>query len=377
MKPDSPKQHVCHLSVLNPALHPRIFYKWSLSLVKLGHKVSIIAPDEGERPYLRQGVTIHPLPIFKRLSRQRWQVQQEIYAQALACQADVYVLHTPELLGLGLRLKQATEAKLVYDMHEDYAATLRASQAYPPLLRNLLAWWVRRSEQKALPQLDRVVYAEACYQDIMGAKTKSLVLENRFTPRAIKGKPVVIPPRAPYLLFTGTLAREWGVFKAIELWKTWRVEWPDLQLVLAGHTHNQTLLRKIKRALAKAGPATHWTLHGGDQFVPYADIVALIERCHAAVALYTPLTFLREKLPTKFFEALVLQRPLIYTDAPFWRKWGEAQGLGIPLKRYQAGQPLAVKELAEQVASWRPQPQPEAGWQWEAQEGQLAQMMGE
>src|SRR5687768_1730874 len=98
--------HICHLSLLNPAIHSRIFFKMALSQVQAGYRVSIIAQDPARAPYMREGVEIVPLGVFGRLSwRRLWSLgRMRRLAQGLA--ADVYQIHTVELLGLARKLKQ-------------------------------------------------------------------------------------------------------------------------------------------------------------------------------------------------------------------------------------------------------------------------------
>ncbi len=119
------KPHICHLSLLNPLRHPRIYFKHAISERLAGYEVSVIAQGRGEAYEDEHGIHMQPLQVFSRLSAERLSRRQELYQMALELEADIYVLHSPELLGLAKKLKAQTGAKILYDVHEDYRINIR------------------------------------------------------------------------------------------------------------------------------------------------------------------------------------------------------------------------------------------------------------
>lgn len=354
---------LCHISLLNPALHTRIFYKHALSAQKLGYDVSIIAQDKATEPYTLEGIQILPIGPFDRLSLTRWQVQAQILRKALAIQADIYVLHTPELLDLGHKLKTRLGASVMYDVHEDYAFTLQHARHYPAGIRGLMAAWVRRKEQKAIRWLDGVFYAEQLYDNILQARPEQkLVLENTFSPRALQQAPAVEIPAVPYLLYTGTIAEGWGIWEAIKRWEQWNQIEP-MHLVVAGHSQFPGLVRQIGQRVQRNGLSDRFQLIGGTSYVPYPDIVQLIQHCHAGLGLYQLLPHLIGKIPTKFFEFLAANKPLIFTPEPHWNAFNAQHQLGFP-------DTDALHIQQEQIRQWHTDPpvHPPETYLWEAKE---------
>lgn len=343
--------HLAHLTVLNPALHTRIFGKLARSQARLGHRVHIIGQGTAAQPFEKEGIAIYPVAPFGRGLGARLRGWVAIARHVRTTSADIWVLHTPELLWLGLWLKWARGNAVIYDVHEDYAANLRAN-GYAAAAR--IFRWV---ERLAARQLDAVCYAEACYHNMLQvADKKAFILPNAF--EAPAGEPPLPAGlmAGNYWLYTGTLAAAWGVEEAISVWES-TFPLHQMPLVLAGHGQNIPFIQNIEY---KINTNNEIILIGGREYVPHSQIVALIRHCHVALGLYHPLPHLREKIPTKFFECVALGRPLIYPGSPVWRAWGEAHALGVA---WQPG--MAPGQLMDALHTWQP-PSPQNDCFWEA-----------
>lgn len=351
-------QHICHISVLNPALHARIFVRQARSQAALGYRVSVLAQDPAQSSYRLDGVDIHPVEPFHRLSWARWAFARRIRARAAALRADAYVLHSPELLGLGRWLRARLGARILYDVHEDYAATLRAARHYPAGLRQVLAALVRRRERQAARWLAGVSYAEASYGDLLAVGARGILLRNTF---AAPGQETSLSlPTEPYLLYTGTLAEDWGVFETIRLWEKLRSLRP-LGLVIAGYSPDQQLLQRLAAAMQATSSPAAVRLIGGDTYVPYADIVALQGQALALTGLYRPAPYIQDKIPTKFYEALAAGKPLFFTPTPTWDGFDEQHTLGLGWRNQSA------EALWAFLDRWQAKPpvRPPASYAWE------------
>ncbi|MEL6671483.1 MAG: glycosyltransferase [Bacteroidota bacterium] len=319
--------HHCHLSILNPSQHTRIFHKMAKTMAAWGDRVSIIAQDEAAEAYSQDGIRINPLPPFHRLSLSRWKARKKLYQQALALEADVYWLHSPELLGVGKKLQDQLGAKIVYDVHEDYYLTLKMARHYPPLIRDVMANRVRSIEKKAVAWLAALTYAESCYDNMLEVPNeKKWIIRNTFSDQIPE---VDTPlPKQPYFLISGTLAPEWGVMEGIRCWEKLYPHFPS-RLVIAGFASRTTWLQQLRHRIHQSPYAPHIELIGGDTYVPYPRIWQLIQHCDAGLALYQVSPLVQDKIPTKFYSFLAAGRPLLYPETPTWREFGEKWGLGV------------------------------------------------
>lgn len=310
--------HIVHITLLNPALHSRIFYKMAVTQAEAGYQVTVIGRDPATEAYMHQGIRIIPIPSVPRLSRARIALRRQVGALADEAAPDILQVHSPELIREALRLKAKRPGmKLIYDVHEDYAQNIRHGGYYPPVLRDLLAARVRKQEKRFVRECAAVFYAEACFDNILGApEGRHIVVGNKYRCPA-QVNPVNLPEDLPILLHTGTLALNWGVKRAIELWQGVHRHRP-CRLVMAGHGHDEKLIAEIREMAASSGHAEHFHLLGGDEYLPYETMAGLFEKAAFGLALYEPRLNIRERIPTKFYEFMAVRRPVLFTRNLAW-----------------------------------------------------------
>ena len=331
---------ICHMSLLNPAVHSRIFYKEALTQVKAGYSVSIIGQGKESQPYEKDGVKIVPFAPFRWLSMWRLFAPWKILWKAYRVKADMYQVHTPELLPitLVLWLLRLGKCKLVYDVHEDYYLNIRFGGYWPAAIRRGMAWMTRAVERFFARRMDGIVYAEDCFS-IKGAE---------HIPHAYCLNKVVLPENPVEkvevnsghlrLIYTGTIARNWGILDAVELWIKLN-EVRRVELVVAGYAQEVKLLEELHERVETSGLAKLFTLVGGATYVPHQTIVELIQTCSAGVGLYHLRENIKDRIPTKFYEFMGQGRPVLFTSNPRWNALNEQYDFGIPLAPHSWNSP--------------------------------------
>lgn len=352
---------ILHLTVLNPAQHTRIFYKLARSQARLGAKVAVAGQDAAQAPYEEGGVQILPIRPFRRLSWQRLWIQWQAFRLIQQHSPRTIVIHSPELLPLALLCRWKRRVEIWYDVHEDYAMNILHGSHYPGWLRHWLARQVRRLEKRAVQSLRVVTYAEFIYDDMLGAGQKAVVLPNTFSQESLSAADeVTLPLEEPFFLLCGTLAREWGLFEAIDLWEH-LYELQPFPLVIAGHSRQAELLVVLHQRLAASRYRDAILLIGGEEPVPYATIVALIRACFAGFGLYAAAPAILGKIPTKFYEFLALGRPLVYPAEGSWGAFGREHHLG---PAWEAGK--SPEALLAELSAWEPRsPEERMAYCWQ------------
>jgi hypothetical protein len=117
----------------------RIFFKQSLALKELGFEVYLIAND-GKPSETRDGVKIvsSGLSVGSRLRRILFSGKR-IFEIAVSIDADIYMIHDPEMIHVGLALLKRGK-KVLYDAHENFPKQLLEKEWLPRPLRWLLSW---------------------------------------------------------------------------------------------------------------------------------------------------------------------------------------------------------------------------------------------
>ena len=96
---------IVHLTSAHPRYDIRIFLKECCSLATNGFSVSLIVAD-GKGDEQKNGIAIFDVGASKgRLDRMR-NVTSRVFKKAVELDAEIYHLHDPELIPIGLKLKK-------------------------------------------------------------------------------------------------------------------------------------------------------------------------------------------------------------------------------------------------------------------------------
>lgn len=122
---------------------------------KKGFNVSILTND-GQPDDELDGIPIHACtenwPRWKTLVA----AKRQFLAKAIEIDADIYQIHSPELLGTGLALKRRGK-KVVYDAHEDMPRHILEKEWLPSFMRGPIAKSFEQYMLYALAQYDEIV----------------------------------------------------------------------------------------------------------------------------------------------------------------------------------------------------------------------------
>jgi glycosyltransferase involved in cell wall biosynthesis len=365
---------ICHLTVLNPALHSRIFYKEARAQQQTELSVCIVGQVVAKGPFVQEEITIFPLPVASRGLWGRLRLHVQLVAHLLfSIRAQVYQVHTPELLPLALILKWAFRAKVIYDVHEDYYLNIRHGGAYPVWLRRRLANAVRRLECFAVRQIDHTLYAEQCYDNMLAAPAGThTVLPNYFSLPPFAPQPEAQLPNMPVMGYFGTIARNWGILETVALWQAVNLHTP-VYLLIAGVAYEGRLLAEVRARLLAANLPGRFILVGGDSYVAYDTLIDHMQACTFLTGLYHPAPNIKDRIPTKFYEAMALGKPLVFTHNPPWDELNHAHrfGLGIDLNSIAAEAPRIARAMQTGFADCYTQPIPFQAYAWEAVQHRL------
>jgi very-short-patch-repair endonuclease len=117
------------------------------------------------------------------------------------------------------------------------------------------------------------------------------------------------------LLFTGTLAASTGVFNAITLAKSLHKVDPSVKLKIIGYAAQSEVRDRI---INETKDSTFIELTGIDKLVPHEEIVAAIYGADAGIISYPPSHHTLNSHPTKLYEYLCAQLPIMVEDRWPW-----------------------------------------------------------
>jgi len=342
-------KHICHLSLLNPVNHPRIYHKYAKSQLQEGFRLSICGKKTSE--ILESSIQFYTHPDFHRLSVFRLWYNIRLFFKVISLSPNVCFIHTPELLWIACVLSVFSKTKWIYDVHEKYEDNIRYHPGWAKKIRNILAWGVVTWERISVRYfLTAVVYAEKGFQNHLQAQNFFVL------PNGIEVIPVLphIPDLPePYLLVSGNIAENWGSLEALRCFEMYFSKY--YQLVYIGKCPNDQEQEKLTSAIEKSHARKKIKIIGLNTYVPHEEILAWTEKAAFLCCLYANNPAIANRLPTKMMEAWHYQIPIIFTPIPNWCEWNASFSFGLSSDH--------IENLSTQV--FYPQPVPSIHYLWQ------------
>jgi glycosyltransferase involved in cell wall biosynthesis len=302
-------------SVLKPIDDTRMFEKIGRSLAETGgYEVFIVGFPSKNPPKETDSLHFFPLKKFGRLSFGRFIAAFNIFKIVYQVKPKVLIVNTHELLIVGIANRILFGTKVIYDIQENYWRNILQTNAFPKILRPLLASWVRLKEKLTSPLFHWNFLAEKGYEKELGfVGEKYTVIENKVRmSESFKRKPT---PTKTQLLFSGTLAESTGVFEAIQLAKSLHQVEPTIELLIIGFCALPQTLKDIKLAIQDC---SFITLIGGNSLIPHSQIMEAIATSDFGLVAYRLSTHIENSIPTKLYEYLGCQLPILLQDHRPW-----------------------------------------------------------
>jgi glycosyltransferase involved in cell wall biosynthesis len=313
------KRRIVIASVLKPVDDTRMSAKIGCSLTSRGDVHVIGFPSDPTTKF--DGVTLHPIHDhkFKRLSIKRLTAPFSFFKQAYKLRGDDVIICTHELLSAAMLLKLLTGCRIFYDVRENYFRNILFTNAFPAPIRPFLAAYVRLKEYILSPWIDHFFLAEKSYQHEFSFQgSRATVLENKS-----REKTVLTTERKnrkdarTKLLFSGTLSSSTGVDIAVDLATKLHSLDPSIALTIIGYTSKGDEYVRIQRLIAEK---PFIRLVGGNSLVSHDHIVKEIQSSDFGIIAYPPNPSTRDAIPTKLYEYLASQLPILLVDNPVWTK---------------------------------------------------------
>ncbi|ELY54575.1 glycosyltransferase [Natronococcus amylolyticus DSM 10524] len=304
--------HVVHLSSVHYPFDPRIFHKQLQTLSAAGYRTTLLVHHD--ESIVRDGVDVRSVGnVNTRL--ERWRNLPTLFREARAEDADVYHVHDPELLPIGVLLSLTTDARVVYDVHEDYADAIRVREWIPDPVKPVLQRVFPAIQGALTRPLDLVVTADDATRESLASRTSTPVETIRNLPKVagIETDRIDLERSHEHVLaYVGGLDRERGLLNMLQVTARLRERGLDVGLWLLGPFQDKEIEREARRYMEREGIAEHVRLFG---YVDYDEIFSYLSAADIGLLLVDEARFERN-VPTKFFEYLYCGLPVVLTEVP-------------------------------------------------------------
>jgi glycosyltransferase involved in cell wall biosynthesis len=341
-KAASPKGfRIVHLTSAHGPFDVRIFHKECRSLARAGYDVVEIGNFDFNGTV--DGVTVRGMGRTVGRLRRSTLSLISIAREAWRVAGDLYHLHDPELLVIGLFLRMAGKT-VIYDIHEDLPRTMLFKEYLPQLIRKPLMWLAEVTEHGVARLMTGLIPATPAlaerfrpFHDNMIVVNNYVILED-FEPQECAEENAV-PPAVTYC---GGMSTERGIIEMLKAMGCLS-ETLGVKLELAGHFY----VEEQQRDLMNRPEWRHVLWHGE---LGRADLARLLKRVQVGLVVLHPHPAYLTSQPIKLFEYMAAGIPVIASDFPLWRNIVEKAGCGLLVDPLN---PTAIAAAIEQLITHR------------------------
>ncbi|MFC4871977.1 glycosyltransferase [Negadavirga shengliensis] len=325
----SQKTPVVIASVLKPVNDPRMLFKLAYSLRETNkYDLNIIGFSSKKTPN-HENIRFHSVFSKSRKHFTRIMVSFRMLKVLFRTRPRLIIVTTYELLPAAVLGKLLLGYRLVYDVQENYGKNVIYNNTLPKPLRKPAALFIRVCEKTAGPFVDHYLFAEKCYVQEFPQVKNYTVIENKSTWHSDSSVPVRLNPHAHIrFLISGTITEAYGVKKALQWFLSLLGDYPNIRLHIVGHAPVPSFRNQVE-ALARSHQQISLNLSSVP--IPHEVLRKCMQKADVMVLPYLLLPSIRDKVPTKLYEALALGRPILISKNPIWEKMicsGPA-GLGV------------------------------------------------
>ena len=325
---------VVHLSSVHPSFDIRIFHRECKTLARAGYEVVLVVQHDRDEKV--EGIQIRALSKPKnrldRMTRTAWQV----YRSAIKEDAQLYHLHDPELILIGLLLKIRGK-RVIYDVHEDYPSSLLSREWIHPRVRSSIVKGVTSAEWAGAVLFDGIAAATpAIAKRFPSSKTvtiQNFPILNKLVPNTTTT--THYPQRPPILVYIGVISEMRGIREMV-LATGLIPGHLGAQLYLAGNFSPAETEYEIKKL---AG----WERVKYLEWQSREGVATLLGIARIGLVVLHPEPNHIKSQPNKLFEYMSAGIPVIASHFPLWKEIVEKAGCGLLVN------PLDPKEIAEAI----------------------------
>ena len=318
------------LSTVHAAGDTRIFVKQAMSLADNGFQVEVVFWGDGDSEIVEDyenGLRkiVFPRPNSGSSLLKRIKTIWHALKYGMASDADVIIVHDPELIPVGVFL-EGEGKRVVYDAHEDLPAQFLHKKHLPIWMRFFGRWMSFLFVFAADKILSGTLCATPTIQERY--RRRSCLVRNYPRLDEIEFKEGRQDDAFEKVVYIGALSEARGILELVEAIS--EVD-TDCRLTLAGKWERDSFRQKCEAADTRGRVDYVGVLERG------AVANTLAESGLGIVVLQSSPAYM-EALPVKLFEYMASGLPVIASDFPIWREIVDGADCGLLVEPGQISQ---------------------------------------
>jgi len=309
--------NICVITSSHQPFDTRIFEKECRTLAAAGFRISLLAPTDKDKEVV-SGITVLGFGhLTGRLSR--FFNLFRVYKIAKSLKADLYHIHEPELLFLlpFIRLF-IPQAKLIYDVHENYSDAVLSAEKHwiPDIIKPAVAWVMNKIEKFLAKRADLVI-AAAPDIEVRFTNSRAISIRN-YAPmdiinRVYENKEKLPKPKTAEVIYTGSMTRTRGILEIVKAIAMVDKKY-DVHFAITGKFHDKAYQRRIEEDPGYA------KVNFIGFLASYEAMVARVINANAAMICFHEDLNLDNAVErsNKLFEYMGMGLPIIVSNLPDW-----------------------------------------------------------
>ena len=317
LKPSASPLKVVHLTSVHARGDTRIFVKQCRTLADHDYRVALVVAD-GKGEAILDGVSITDVGLPEGRLDRMLHTTAKVYRRAVALDGDIYHMHDPELIPVGLRLKRLGKT-VIFDAHEDVPKQLLSKPYLTASARRVLSLAFSQFERRACAQLDGIVAATPSIRDKFLLIHPGTVDVNNYPLPSEFDAGARWIDKAPEVCYVGGIGATRGIRELLQACTLLRT---PTRLSLAGSFSESRLEQDMMAEPGWQRVIRHGHLDRG-------GVRRVMARAVAGLVTLHPTSNYLESLPVKMFEYMAAGIPVIASHFPLWRSIIDGERCGL------------------------------------------------
>ncbi|MBS1589311.1 MAG: glycosyltransferase family 4 protein [Bacteroidetes bacterium] len=326
------KKRITHLTSAHARYDTRIYFKMCSSLAKNeNYRVSLVVAD-GKGNETKNGVEI--LDIGTKTSGRIYRMTSavgKVLKKAQELNSDVYHIHDPELIPIGLKLKKSGK-KIVFDSHEDIEKDILSKKWIPFFIRKITSKIYMLYESYAFKKIDYIIAATPYIRDKFLKINKNCIDINNFPIIDELSNLTLWNEKRDEVCYVGGIAQIRGIKEVVNAMGFTK----NVRLNLVGIFSEKDVEDEVKtyngwRNVTELG------------FLGRSEVAKIMSYSKAGLVTLHPIVTYLDALPVKMYEYMAAGLPVISSDIKLWKEIVEGNNCGICVN------PLDPKAIADAI----------------------------